>query len=81
MGKERSKLGPSKDNQDGTEVGMHGGVGSAVSEDDDVLGEPGWRDLRRGRSWMNGTYNFHLPLRPPQYRDRIKLIRDVFDLR
>jgi len=40
MGKERSKLGSSKEKQDGTEVGIHGCVGGAVSGDDDVLGEP-----------------------------------------
>ena len=39
-GKERSKLGPCQDKRDGTEVGIHGGVGGAVFGDDDVIGEP-----------------------------------------
>ena len=39
-GKERSKLRPSKDKQNGTEVWVHRGFIGAVSEDDDVLGEP-----------------------------------------
>jgi hypothetical protein len=38
--KERSKLGPSKDKRDGTEVGMHGGVGGAISGYDDGIDEP-----------------------------------------
>jgi hypothetical protein len=33
-------LGPYQDRRDGAEVGIHGGVGSAVSGDDDVIGEP-----------------------------------------
>ena len=37
-GKEGSKLGTCQDKCNGTEVGMHGGVGSAVSGDDRV----GW---------------------------------------
>ena len=35
-----SKLGPCQGKRDGTEVGMYGGVGGAVSGDDDVLGGP-----------------------------------------
>jgi len=39
-GKERSKLGPCQGKRDGTEVGIHGGVGGAVSGDDDGIGGP-----------------------------------------
>jgi hypothetical protein len=52
-GKERSKLGPSKDKRDGTEVGMHGDVSGAVSRDDDILGEPnGETGGDDGVGWM-----------------------------
>ena len=37
---DRSKLGPCQCKRDGTEVGMYGGVGGAVSGDDDGIGEP-----------------------------------------
>ena len=37
---ERSKFGPCQGKRDDTEVGMHGGVGGAVSEDDDGISEP-----------------------------------------
>ena len=37
----RGKWGSYKDNRDGTEVAMHGGVGGAVpGDDDDVISEP-----------------------------------------
>ena len=38
-GKKKSKLRPCQDKRDGTEVGIHGCVGSAVSGDDGI-GEP-----------------------------------------
>ena len=38
-GKERNKLGPCQDKREGTEVGIHGGVGGAVSGDDYGIGE------------------------------------------
>ena len=34
-----SKLGLCQDKRDDTEVGIHGGVGGAVSGNDDVIGE------------------------------------------
>jgi hypothetical protein len=39
-GKERSKFWPFQVKRNGAEVGRHGGVGGAVSGDDDVIGEP-----------------------------------------
>ena len=33
-------MGPCQDKRDGTEVGINGGVGGAVSGDDGVIGEP-----------------------------------------
>jgi hypothetical protein len=39
-GKERSKLRPYQDKRDGTEVGIHRGVGGAISGDDASIGEP-----------------------------------------
>jgi hypothetical protein len=38
-GKERSKLGPCQGKQDGREVRTLGGVGSAISGDDNDIGE------------------------------------------
>jgi hypothetical protein len=38
---EGDKLGPCQDKRDGTEVGIHGGVGGAVSGDDDGIGVNG----------------------------------------
>ena len=38
-GKEKNKLGPCQDKREGTEVGIHGGVGGAVSGDDYSIGE------------------------------------------
>ena len=44
---------------------MHGGVGGAVSEDDDGIGEPdGETGGDDGVEWMRQS-NLHLPLRPP----------------
>jgi hypothetical protein len=40
VGKERSRLRPYQDNQDGAEVWVHRGVDGTVFEDDDVLGKP-----------------------------------------
>jgi hypothetical protein len=39
-GKERGKLGPCQGKRDGMEIEIHGTVVGAVSEDDDILGEP-----------------------------------------
>ena len=39
-GKEGNKLGRCRDKRDGTEVGIHGGVGGTVSGDDDGSGGP-----------------------------------------
>ena len=33
-------MGPCRDKRDGAEVAIHGGVGGAVSGDDDATGEP-----------------------------------------
>jgi hypothetical protein len=33
-------LGPRRDKRGGAEVSIHGGVGGAVSGDDDAIGEP-----------------------------------------
>ena len=38
-GMDRSKLGPCQCKRDGTEVWMRGGVGGAVSGDDDGIGD------------------------------------------
>ena len=39
-GKETSNLGSCQDKRDRTEVGIHSGVGGAVSADDDGISEP-----------------------------------------
>ena len=39
-GWERGKFWPCQGKRDGTKVGMHGGVGDAVSGDDNGIGEP-----------------------------------------
>ena len=39
-GKRKSKFSPCQDNRGGTEVGIHGDVGGAISGDDDGIGEP-----------------------------------------
>jgi len=59
-GKKRSKLGPYQYKRDGTEVGIHGGIGGAVSGDDDDIGEP---DSESGRDdgvgWMGQVISIY----------------------
>jgi len=60
-------LGPCKDRRNGAEVGIHRGVGSAVSGDDDVLGEPdGETGGDDGVGWMGQVICIYpyVPFRP-----------------
>jgi len=60
-GKERNKLGPCQDKREGTEVGIHGGVGGPVSGDDDVIGEPdGETGGDDGVGWMGQVICIYL---------------------
>ena len=54
LGKERNKLGPCQDKREGTEVGIHRGVGGAVIlGDDNSIGEPDGETGRDdGVRWM-----------------------------
>ena len=52
-GRERSNLEPCQGKRDGTEVGIHEGIGGVVSRDDDVIGKPDGETGRDdGAGWM-----------------------------
>ena len=66
-GKERSKFGSYQGKREGAEVRIHGGVGSAVSGDDGVLGEPNGDTRGDDRVGCMGQVIFiypYIPLRP-----------------
>ena len=63
-------MGPCQDKRDGTEVGIHGGVGGAVSGDDDGIGEPdGETGGDDGVGWMGQVISIYPYV--PHYNCRV----------
>ena len=63
-------MGPCQDKRGSAEVGMHGGVGGAVSGDDDLIDEPdGEKGGNDGVGWMGQVISIY-PYVPPHVFSR-----------